>query len=455
MSNIYNNLQKRQQVFVDSLVRLYGKGDGNYIYGCQQIISAAHAAEMLHPPTWVINDQKRCVARGFKQVLEAEFSPVTQDLDAVEAFANRPARSYIAPKPQEDATVNLVTEKQRLVPTVNPNYVAWGNHSTVRAIIKSGVFYPTWINGLSGNGKTLMVQQVCAKEGRECFRVNITEETDEDDLLGGYRLKDGNTVWQDGPVVEAMNRGAVLLLDELDLGSFKIMCLQPILEGSGVFLKKVGRFVKPEKGFTVFATANTKGQGSDDGRFVGTRVQNEALLERFKATIEQPYASIATEISIITRECASLGIDPSVAQTLAENLSRWADGIRKQFVDGHCEDVISTRRISAIVQGFAIFGDIKTAMTLALARFPEGTREGFTAFYDKLVAVEVAAVAAAAAQVAAAAAAAANASDLASSPAFAVAVAEATTTPNIEYKSPIHYNGKPLGMAETPTISPY
>jgi len=262
--------------------------------------------------------------------------------------------------------------------------VPWGHFSTLRSIVKSKVFYPCWINGLSGNGKTLMVEQICAKEGREYFRVNITEETDEDDLLGGFRLVNGDTVWQDGPVVEAMKRGAVLLLDELDLGSFKTMCLQPVLEGKGVFLKKVGRFIKPEKGFTVFATANTKGKGSDDGRFVGTRVQNEALLERFKITVDQPYPPCATETAILSKAFDSLGVDAAVGKPLAENLAKWSDSVRKAYTEGAIEDLISTRRLVAIAEGFVIFGDLKTAMTLALSRFDENQRDAFIGFYNKI-----------------------------------------------------------------------
>ena len=156
--------------------------------------------------------------------------------------------------------------QQNLVPSKDDNYVPFGNFTDVKKIIQSGIFYPTFITGLSGNGKTFSVEQACAALNRELIRVNITIETDEDDLIGGFRLVDGNTVWHNGPVVEALERGAVLLLDEVDLASNKILCLQSILEGKGVFLKKTGRYVNPAPGFTVVATANTKGKGSDDGR---------------------------------------------------------------------------------------------------------------------------------------------------------------------------------------------
>lgn len=387
MSN-YNNLQSRQQRFVDAIVSLHGNGDGSYNYTRPQVLAAADKCGMSGAPVWVTNDSDRRAGRGLYSIPEA-----------VDAKRNDSSASATAAKPKVRATAvaaadastpapvavaALVTEVERFVPSVNPIYVPWGHFSTLRSIVKSKVFYPCWINGLSGNGKTLMVEQICAKEGREYFRVNITEETDEDDLLGGFRLVNGDTVWQDGPVVEAMKRGAVLLLDELDLGSFKTMCLQPVLEGKGVFLKKVGRFIKPEKGFTVFATANTKGKGSDDGRFVGTRVQNEALLERFKITVDQPYPPCATETAILSKAFDSLGVDAAVGKPLAENLAKWSDSVRKAYTEGAIEDLISTRRLVAIAEGFVIFGDLKTAMTLSLSRFDEGTREAFFDFYNKV-----------------------------------------------------------------------
>jgi MoxR-like ATPase len=219
------------------------------------------------------------------------------------------------------------------------------------------------------------------------FRVNITEETDEDDLLGGFRLVNGDTVWQDGPVVQAMNRGAVLLLDEVDLGSFKIMCLQPVLEGKGVFLKKIGRLVTPAKGFTVIGTANTKGKGCDDGTFVGTRVQNEALLERFKVTIDQDYPPMTTETTILNRAFDALGIAEEVYKPIAENLAKWADILRAGYARGIHSDVITTRRLCGIAEGYAIFGDIEKAMELSLSRFPAAVRESWVDTFKKLVEV--------------------------------------------------------------------
>lgn len=382
----YSNLQTRQRRFVDTIVNLFGNGDGEYNYTRPQVLAAAEACSMSGAPVWVTNDNKRRAGRGLYNIHEAASANGSAAPAKPQVRAAAVAQVDVsAPAPESVAA--LVTEVERFVPAVNPIYVPWGHFSTLRSIVKSKVFFPAWINGLSGNGKTLMVEQICAKEGREFFRVNITEETDEDDLLGGFRLINGNTVWVDGPVVEAMKRGAVLLLDELDLGSFKTMCLQPVMEGKPVFLKKVGRLIKPERGFTVFATANTKGKGSDDGRFVGTRVQNEALLERFKVTVDQPYPPLATEISILTKAFDALGVDEKVYAPLAENLARWSDSIRKAVDSGaDIDEVVSTRRLVAIAEGFVIFGDLKTAMNLALSRFDENTRNTFHDFYNKIAA---------------------------------------------------------------------
>ena len=244
--------------------------------------------------------------------------------------------------------------EQNLVPDKDPNYVPFGNFADVKKIISSKMFYPTFITGLSGNGKTFSVEQACAQLKRELIRVNITIETDEDDLIGGFRLVNGETVWHDGPVIQALNRGAILLLDEVDLASNKILCLQSILEGKGVFLKKVGRFVKPANGFNIFATANTKGKGSDDGRFIGTNVLNEAFLERFALTFEQQYPTPKTEQNILEKVAINYGV---LDKDFCENLANWADIIRKTFNDGGIDEVISTRRLVHIIRAFAIWQD--------------------------------------------------------------------------------------------------
>jgi len=282
---------------------------------------------------------------------------------------------------EESSVVAYHNPTENLVPDKDPLYVPFGHFNDVYNITKSGRFYPTFVTGLSGNGKTFMVEQACAKAKREYFRVNITVETDEDDLLGHYALIDGNTVWQDGPVVKAMERGAVLLLDEIDLASSKIMCLQPVLEGKGVYLKKVNRFVKPSVGFSVFATANTKGKGSEDGRFIGTNILNEAFLERFAITLEQPYATPATETKIVIGSMTKYN---KVDKDFAENLVTWADVIRKTFYDGGIDEVISTRRLDHIVKAFAIFDDKMMSIELCVARFDDDTKESFLDLYTKI-----------------------------------------------------------------------
>ena len=280
----------------------------------------------------------------------------------------------------EESVVAYHNPTENLVPDKDPLYVPFGNFNDVYSIIKSGRYYPAFITGLSGNGKTFMVEQACAKAKREFFRVNITVETDEDDLLGHYALIDGNTVWQDGPVVKAMERGAILLLDEIDLASSKIMCLQPVLEGKGVFLKKVNRFVSPSVGFNVLATANTKGKGSEDGRFIGTNILNEAFLERFPITVEQEYPSMSVERKILDKVFNSLDID---AGDFSEKLVTWADIIRKTFYEGGIDEIIATRRLVHIVNAYAIFGDRKKAIEMCINRFDEDTKTSFLDLYSK------------------------------------------------------------------------
>ena len=273
------------------------------------------------------------------------------------------------------------TVTQDLVPTKDDTFVKFGPFNDVKKVIQSKQFYPTFITGLSGNGKTVSVEQVCAILNRECVRVNITIETDEDDLIGGFRLVNGDTVFHNGPVVEALERGAVLLLDEIDLASNKILCLQSVLEGKGVFLKKTGRYVKPAAGFTVIATANTKGKGSDDGRFVGTNVLNEAFLERFPITIEQEYPSVAVEKNIVTKLLDSLGCpDPDFAAKLVS----WSDIIRKTFYDGGVDEIIATRRLAHICKAYSIFGDRLQAIELCINRFDEETKTSFKDLYTKV-----------------------------------------------------------------------
>lgn len=282
---------------------------------------------------------------------------------------------------QSPAVEPSIQMQQNFIPEKDPNYVPFGNFNDVKKIIKSELFYPVFITGLSGNGKTQSVEQACAQLGREFIRVNITIETDADDLLGGFRLVHGQTVWHDGPVVEAMQRGAILLLDEFDLASTKIMCLQSVLEGKGVFLKKIGRYIKPAAGFNIFATANTKGKGSDSGQFIGANVMNEALLDRFPCTFEQDYPSAATEKKILINYMKSLDC---VDEKYADNLVKFAEVVRKTYYDGGCDEVITTRRLITIIQAFSIFGDRSKAVQMCVSRFDQDTKDSFIDLYGKI-----------------------------------------------------------------------
>jgi hypothetical protein len=275
--------------------------------------------------------------------------------------------------PSASPVVNYIPEK-------DDSYVQFGNYSSLRKVVQSRKFYPVFITGLSGNGKTMSVEQVCAATKRELIRVNITIETDEDDLIGGFRLINGDTVWHNGPVIEALERGAVLLLDEIDLSSNKILCLQSVLEGKGIFLKKIGKYVNPKSGFNVIATANTKGKGSDDGRFVGTNILNEAFLERFPITFEQDYPTASIEEKILR----NMGCDT----IFAENLVKWAGVIRKTFFDGGVDEVITTRRLVHIAQAMEIFNDRLTAVNICINRFDDDTKQSFLDLYTKVDAGE-------------------------------------------------------------------
>jgi len=280
-----------------------------------------------------------------------------------------------------EAPAAMPAVEQNLIPEKDDTFVPFGNFTDVKKIIQSKMFYPVFITGMSGNGKTFGVEQACAALNREIIRVNITIETDEDDLIGGFRLVNGETVWHNGPVVEALQRGAVLLLDEVDLASNKIMCLQSILEGKGLFLKKTGRYIKPAAGFNIIATANTKGKGSDDGRFIGTNVLNEAFLERFALTFEQEYPTPKVETKILERLGATIGLTDT---EFYGKLADWADVIRKTFADGGVDEVISTRRLSHIIRAYAIWGDRMKAIKVCVNRFDEETKTLFLDLYTKL-----------------------------------------------------------------------
>ena len=285
-------------------------------------------------------------------------------------------------KPKAEVEVEeIVTNAFNFIPVKDPSYVSWGHHRDIESIVKSKIFYPTFITGLSGNGKTFMVEQICAKLKREVIRVNVTVETDEDDLLGGFRLVDGETQFHKGPVVEAMERGAVLLLDEVDLASTKILALQPVLEGKGVFLKKINQWITPKDGFNVIATANTKGKGAESGSFIGTNILNEAFLERFAVTFEQEYPTNANELKIVKNTFKDNGIEDD---DFADHLVKWADIIRKTYYDGGVDEVISTRRLVHVSKAYSIFQDKLKAIELCIARFDDDTKQSFKELYGKV-----------------------------------------------------------------------
>ena len=283
--------------------------------------------------------------------------------------------------PWESAQVAESTGEEIFVPEKSDQYVRWGHARDIETIIGSGKFYPIWIAGLSGNGKTFMVDQACAKLGREMLRVQISEDTDEDALIGGFRLVNGETVFAEGPVVRAMKRGAVLLIDEIDRPERPLMCLQGVLEGKPILIKKTGELVKPAPGFTVIATGNTLGRGSDDGKFISARILDEALLERFVITFNQPYPNAAIEKKIIMKHMELYG---KIDDQFADMLIVWADAIRKTYEDDGIEDVITTRRLCHIVHTFSIFGDRAKAIDLCISRFDEDSRAAFKDLYDKI-----------------------------------------------------------------------
>ena len=277
--------------------------------------------------------------------------------------------------------VESVSNDEVFVPEFDSTFVPWGNFSEIVKVLKSRMFYPTFVSGLSGNGKTFQIEQACAKLNREYVRVQISPETDEDDLIGGFRLIKGETVFQKGPVIKAMEAGAVLMIDEIDRGTNKIMCLQGVLEGKPVLIKKTGEVVEPVEGFNVIATANTKGKGSEDGRYSGATIIDDAFLERFTITLEQTFPTIATEEKIVMKHMSKF---EAVDEEFAKLLVGWADAIRKTFYDEGIDEVISTRRLCHIVQTFSIFGKRDKAIALCVNRFDDDTKEAFIDLYEKV-----------------------------------------------------------------------
>ena len=367
-----NTLNELQTAQVEALYKKYGRTE----ISRSEINDFVKSGEISNP-SWLKN-KNYLVSRGVYSLPIAgnDFSPTLTDVPLVPEEPKEPVVAKAA-----FVVSSLIGN---IVPDKDPVFVPWGYFKDIKKIVSSKAFYPIFVTGLSGNGKTMNVSQACAAANRECIRVNITIETDEDDLLGGYRLQDGQTVWQDGPVIEAMKRGALLLLDEIDLASNKIMCLQPILEGNGVFLKKINQFVKPAKGFNVIATANTKGQGSDDGKFIGTNILNEAFLERFPITIEQAYPSNKIEEKILLNVMSDKKLTSTVDSEFASSLVTWADIIRKTYYEGGVDELISTRRLVHIVEAFSIFKNKMKAIEMCTNRFDLDTKTSFLDLYTKI-----------------------------------------------------------------------
>ena len=334
-----------------------------------------------YAPSFVWKSEYR-VDRGiFRIPTETEIKTGTLNVPLEVVAAEAAASKVVESVPDTVTNLMMSTDIEKMVPEKFEGFVSWGYFKEIKSIIKSKMFYPIFVTGLSGNGKTLNVQEACAELGRECVRVNVTIETDEDDLIGGFRLVDGETKFNLGPVAIAMERGAVLLLDEVDLASNKIMCLQPVLEGNGIYIKKINRYIKPAKGFTVIATANTKGRGSDDGKFIGTNILNEAFLERFPITMEQPYPALSVEKKIVLGSMEKYG---KVDEDFADKLVTWAEVIRKTYFEGAVDELISTRRLDHIVKAYTIFKDKLKAIEMCTNRFDEDTKTSFIDLYSKV-----------------------------------------------------------------------
>jgi len=348
-----------------------------------ELLAVCKVLNLVAPPNWIVMDHSRRAGRGIYSIPEIQTINCNNQIDNDknnEYNTNMETTNAIY---ENKASVLAMTNGDRdtIIPVYSSEYVPWGHFTDIEALIATKNFTTIYITGMSGNGKTTMVEQICAKLKRECFRVNIIGSTDEDDLFGGLRLVNGDTAWEDGPVLKAMKRGAVLLLDEVDLGSEKLMCLQPVLEGKGVYVKKKNEWVTPADGFCVIATANTKGKGSDDGRFVGTNIMNEAFLDRFDYTYEQDYAPKATEKKILLKAMKKYGVQDN---DFVENLINWADMIRKSFKEGAVNEIISTRRLLNIVKAYSVFKNKIKAVTMSLARFDNETQNAFMSLYKKI-----------------------------------------------------------------------
>ena len=358
---------------------LQSQDNGTGVFTRKQIIETAKDIG-LGFPAWLVNGKPEVkVDRGVYN-LTSMFGGQVANAQPIEQAQAVPL-AVVETQPRELVQAQLRVDVENLVPEKDATFVPFGFYKDLKKVLSSSMFYPIFISGLSGNGKTTMVEQVCANLKREAIRVNISIETDEDDLIGGNTLVDGNVVYREGPVLTAMKRGAVLILDEVDRGSNKLMCLQAILEGKPYFNKKTGETVTPAPGFNLVATANTKGRGSDDGKFISANILDEAFLERFAITVEQEYPTLATEKKIVLKKMDKVN---NVDEEFATHLVTWSDVIRKTYYEGAIDELISTRRLEHIVNAFAVFGDKQKAVQLCVNRFDEDTKEAFIDLYAKV-----------------------------------------------------------------------
>jgi len=393
MNSNSNNIDKRKTKFLNALTHLYGTpvSVGDAIYTREQCVNALIATNSFPGdnystlPAWLVQDKARRAGRGYYRipemvVIEVNFAEEKNEDSAVESHTDSETCDTMVTMNSNTYNLAMPSSDVSLVPAKNDTFVPWGHHDDISTILASKQFAPVYITGMSGNGKTTMIEQICAASNRDLVRVNITAETDEDDLIGGFRLINGETKFVYGGVVQAMQRGAILLLDEIDLGTERMMCLQPVLEGKGIYIKKIGVYVKPAPGFNIVATANTKGKGESD-RFVGTRCLNEAYLDRFSYWFEQDYADRTIEARIIIRKMKAFGKED---KDFAQYLVKWAETIRLGFKEGGLDDIITTRRLEEICKAFAIFNDKEKAIKLTLTRFDPSTKEAFFNLYTKI-----------------------------------------------------------------------
>lgn len=378
------NSEKRAMI----LERLAGAVQDAASVTRQEILTALGGSE-LNFPAWIKPYKTGRGTYNLQKILKRPSNSLRKEIAEESEFVMADTVSAAGPVEQKSAIGNKqhidtvkIDREVSFVPKLFKGYVPFGHFADIKQIITSGMFYTFFVSGLSGNGKTLMIEEICARAKRELVRANITIETDEDDLIGGFRLINGETIWQDGPVITAMKRGALLLLDEVDLGSHKLMCLQPILEGKPVYLKKINEIVYPQPGFNICATANTKGRGSADGKFVGTMIMNEAFLERFSITFDQEYPATSVEAEILTGALKNNGLQD---EDFVNCLTQWSEKIRKMYVEQAITEMISTRRLVHIVNAYSIFGqDRDKAVKLCLNRFDEETAKTMFEFYTKI-----------------------------------------------------------------------